>query len=253
MTLLDQHAPIASWTEPDGLSPRGTLIVVPGRGESPQVYERFGRRIASDAYRVQVIGDPVADAALTEKQVRSVLDGPAPVVLVGSYTGALFAAGLVASGRLPGTDALVLAGLPVARAPAGIGGAHAGVTAGSWDEELEARTACPTHRGRLEGPALRRGALYEPVPDGWGELADLAAISVPILGIHGAADQVSPLGAARDAYAAAPHAELVSITGGRHDALNDITHRTAAATIILFLERLRLGADLPAIAVAEAL
>jgi hypothetical protein len=45
---------------------------------------------------------------------------------------------------------------------------------------------------------------------------------------------------------------MVSIADGRHDAFNDITHRTAA-TVILFLERLRLGADLPPIAVTERL
>jgi alpha-beta hydrolase superfamily lysophospholipase len=76
---------------------------------------------------------------------------------------------------------------------------------------------------------------------------------VPVLGLHGAADAVSPLAADRERYAAAPRAELVSIAGGRHDALNDITHRTAAATVILFLERLRLGAELPPITVREEL
>jgi hypothetical protein len=35
--------------------------------------------------------------------------------------------------------------------------------------------------------------------------------------------------------------------------LNDVTHRTVAATIILFLERLRLGAGLPVIAIRETL
>ena len=34
MTLLHQYAPGASWTEPEGLAPRGTLVVIPGRGES---------------------------------------------------------------------------------------------------------------------------------------------------------------------------------------------------------------------------
>ena len=37
----------ANWAEPDGLAPRGTLIVIGGRGEAPALYERFGRRIAS--------------------------------------------------------------------------------------------------------------------------------------------------------------------------------------------------------------
>jgi pimeloyl-ACP methyl ester carboxylesterase len=253
MTASDQQSSILSWAEPEGLSPRGTIIVVPGRGERPDVYERFGRRISSDAYRVCAVANPVEDAALAEEQVRSLLGGPKPVVVAGSDTGALFAAGLVASGRLPEADALVIAGLPTDTA-APEADAGAGQTADtSWEAELEARTACPTHRGRLAGPALRRGALYEPVPDGWLDRADLKAVSVPVLGIHGAADPVSPLAAAREKYAAAPRAEVVSITGGRHDAFNDITHRTTAATVILFLERLRLGAGLPPIAVREEL
>jgi alpha-beta hydrolase superfamily lysophospholipase len=261
MTQPDQDA-VASWTEPEGLSPRGTIVVIPGRGERPGVYERFGRRISGDAYRVHAVANPAEDAALAEQQVLTLLDGPKPVVLAGSDTGALFAAGLVASGRLSGASALVLAGLPTAAAAteaearAGQGAdadGEAAADGSSWEAELEARTACPTHRGRLAGPVLRRGALYEPVPDGWLDLADLKAVPVPVLGLHGAADTVSPLAAARERYAAAPHAELVSIAGGRHDAFNDITHRTAAATVILFLERLRLGTDLPPIAVREQL
>jgi pimeloyl-ACP methyl ester carboxylesterase len=261
MTQPDQDA-VASWTEPEGLGPRGTIVVIPGRGERPGVYERFGRRFSGDAYRVHAVANPAEDAALAEEQILSLLDGPKPVVLAGSDTGALFAAGLVASGRLPGAGALVLAGLPTVAAPpeaeAGAGSSadadgETAAAGSSWEAELEARTACPTHRGRLAGPVLRRGALYEPVPGGWLDGADLKAVAVPVLGIHGAADTVSPLAAARQKYAAAPHAELVSIAGGRHDAFNDITHRTAAATVILFLERLRLGTDLPPIAVREQL
>jgi alpha-beta hydrolase superfamily lysophospholipase len=264
MTVTDQHSSLLSWREPEGLNPRGTVVVIPGRGERPGVYERFGRRISSDAYRVHVVANPVEDAALAEEQIRSLLAGPQPVVLAGSDTGALFAAGLVASGLLPEADALVLAGLPTVTAKpdtdaadgesaADGGQAQAAEAADSWDAELEARTACPAHRSRLAGPVLRRGALYEPVPDGWLDLANLKAVAVPVLGLHGAADTVSPLAAARERYAAAPHAELVSIADGRHDAFNDIMHRTAAATVALFLERLRLGADLPPIAVAEEL
>lgn len=172
-----------------------------------------------------------------------------PYVLVGSDTGALFAAGLVASGQVTEVDALVLAGLPAAAEPAEAGSAKPP----SWDAELDTRTACPTHRGRLAGPGLRRGALYEPVPGGWASLADLGRVAQPVLCVHGADDPISPLAAARARYAAAPRAELVSIAGGKHDVLNDITHRTVAATVVLFLERLRLGADLPLIAVSENL
>jgi pimeloyl-ACP methyl ester carboxylesterase len=270
MTLpLEHSSPAVSWTEPDGLNPRGTIVVIPGRGEQPDVYERFGRRLAADAYRVHAVANPVEDAVLTVEQIGSLLAGPGPFVLAGSDTGALFAAGLVASGRIA-ADALVLAGLPTAAGESEAGDAETDQTAetagtrnapageedgeaDAWAAELEARTACPTHRGRLAGPVLRRGALYEPAPDGWAEAAGLKAVSVPVLGLHGAADPVSPLSAARAAYAAAPQAELVSITDGRHDAFNDITHRTGAATIILFLERLRQGPGLAPIAVREEL
>ncbi|MGD0555518.1 MAG: hypothetical protein ABSA93_11115 [Streptosporangiaceae bacterium] len=243
MTLISEQTPVVSWNEPDGIAARGTLIVIPGRGERPELYERFGRRISADGYRVRVVADPVQDEALTTSQVLAATDGPRPHVLVGSDTGALFATGLITSGRVTEVDALVLAGLPSGDSTAPT----------SWEEELDARTACPTHRARLEGPALSRGALYKPVPEGWAERADLASLRQPVLGIHGADDQVSPLADARARYAAAPRAELVSITGGKHDALNDATHRTAAATVVLFLERLRLGADLPPIAVSEQL
>ena len=42
----------------------------------------------------------------------------------------------------------------------------------------------------------------------------------------------------------------MTFNGGRHDVLNDALHRTAAATVVLFLERLRLSPELPAIAEA---
>jgi alpha-beta hydrolase superfamily lysophospholipase len=247
MTLTDQHVPFLTWTEPGGIACRGTVVVVPGRGEQPAHYERFGRRVAADGYRVHAVTDPTADPALTVSQVSSQFTDPGtvgPRVLAGSDTGALFAAGLAATGQVPDLDALLLAGLPTD---------EAGPDPGSWNQELDARTACPAHRARLSASGLRRGALYEPVPDGWTEWADLGAVPEPILGLHGGDDPVSPLPAARARYAAATAAELVSIVGGRHDVLNDTTHRTVAATIVLFLERLRLGTDLPRIAIRERL
>lgn len=235
---------VASWTEPEGLAPRGTLILVPGRGEHPEVYERFGRRISGDSYRVHVVADPVADPALSEGQIKRQFGGPGPVVLVGSDTGALYAVGLAASGQVPDANALILAGLPVT----------ADVRpAASWDDELVARTTCPTHRVRLANGSVRPGALYDPIPEGWTDLANLATITQPILGLHGTDDPVSPLTAARARYAAAPNAEFVSVADTTHDTLNNATHRTVAAVIILFLERLRLGAATRPIAVREKL
>ncbi len=46
---------------PDGLRIRGTVVVIPGRGESKDTYRCFGARIAADSYRVRV-ADTVAGA-----------------------------------------------------------------------------------------------------------------------------------------------------------------------------------------------
>jgi len=212
-----------------------------------------------------VLHDPTDDATLTLAQVTAQLASPAtigPRVLVGSDTGALYAVALTAAGEAGHADALILAGLPTlsqdtlpqtAPAPADESPAGAAASARTWDEELEIRTSCPTHRGVLGRSAVRRGALVGPVPDGWFEQADLSQVKVPVLGIHGAADPVSPLASAAEQYRQAPAAQLVSIADGRHDVLNDLTHRTAAATVVLFLERLRLGGDLPVIASHELL
>src|ERR1700760_432232 len=107
MTQSPEHSAVVSWTEPAGLNPRGTIVVIPGRGETPEVYERFGRRLAVDASRVHGVANPVDDPAVTEEQIKGLLDGPKPFVLAGSDTGALFAVQLAASGRGAAGAALV--------------------------------------------------------------------------------------------------------------------------------------------------
>jgi alpha-beta hydrolase superfamily lysophospholipase len=240
-----------SFLEPEGgPAQRGTVVVVPGRGERSEVYTRFGTRLSVDAYRVHVVTDPTVDAEAARDQIAGAVAGPivgatqTPIVLAGSDTGALFAAALVATGELK-PDGLILAALPLAQDP--------DLAAGSWDDELDARTTCPTHRGRLSESLVSPGALYGEVPETWLEQATLSAIGIPILGLHGRDDPITPLAAVRNAFASAPQAELVGIAEARHDVLNNMTHRTVAATIVLWLERLRLGRALPAIATAEPL
>ncbi|MDQ1043089.1 alpha/beta hydrolase [Streptomyces sp. V4I2] len=229
-----------SWDEPEGLAARGTLIVLAGRGEHGGVYERFGRRLAFDAYRVRALGDPSADPSVLDQAAKLLADEslPGPKVLVGSDTGARYAAQLAAQ-QTPGLDALILGGLPTTP-----------WDSGSWESEIEARTACPTHRSRLTNDtAFRRGALDEH-PD-LPELR-LDLVRVPVLALHGREDTVSPLAEAAGVYAGHPGVRTVTFNGGRHDVLNDALHRTAAATVVLFLERLRLSPELPAIAEGPA-
>lgn len=222
---------LSSWDEPEGLAARGTLIVLAGRGEHGGVYERFGRRLAFDAYRVRALGDPTADPAVLEQAAKLLADEslPGPKVLVGSDTGARHSLQLAAE-QTAGVDALILAGLPT--------GAW---TSGSWELEAAARTACPTHQGRLTNdPDFRRGAIGE-TPDLPEPRLDL--VRVPVLALHGKDDTVSPLDRALSVYEGHPGVHTVVFHDGRHDVLNDALHRTVAATVVLFLERLRLTTD----------
>lgn len=230
-------ADVARWDEPAGLNPRGTLVVLPGRGERPEVYRRFGTRLAADAYRVRALADPTGEPETVAAQVKTTLtatEGPAPWVLVGSDTGALFALHLVATGAVL-VDALVLAGLP--------GDLDAAPEFASATEEIEARASCPTHRALLaDGDVFTPGALTaERIPDVLRENADLASVRVPVLGLHGVNDGLSPLADVLARYAALPRARVVSIADGRHDVLNAINHRSVAATVVTFLEQLRAG------------
>ena len=251
-TALPAAPPIASWDEPEGLAARGTVIVVVGRGEHPGLYERFGRRISADAWKVRAVADPITQGAAAAEQIASLLgdpDLPEPKVLVGSDSGAAYVAAQLAAGALAPAGA-VLVGLPTTP-----GAATDRDELRDWDAELLERTSCPAHRARLSGDAdLRRGAIGEDsVPQAWLDALVPGAIGVPVLGLHGADDRISPLGDVRALLAQAPDARLVSIVGGKHDALNDKTHRVAAATTVLFLESLKEGPTVPEIARTEDL
>jgi alpha-beta hydrolase superfamily lysophospholipase len=234
-------APLSAWDEPAGLSPRGTVVVLPGRGERPGVYRRFGSRLAADAYRVRVVTDATEDVEAVSAQVKALLeaqDRPGPVVLVGSDTGALLALRLVALGSVT-ADALVLAGLPDP-------GFATDVPA---ESEPELRASCPNHQNLLrDNDFLHTGTVTrERIPEQLREPVDLAAVTIPVLGLHGANDSISPLSSVRNVYSGLAHGRLNTVDDGRHDVLNASHHRSVAASVVLFLERLRLGSELPAI------
>jgi pimeloyl-ACP methyl ester carboxylesterase len=228
-----------SYDEPTGVAPRGTLILLTGRGEPATIYQRFGRRIAADAYRVRIVETRLGDLDGTRRDVAALIEDdalPSPKILAGSDAGAVYAALL--STELE-ADAVILAGLAL---PDGDGPDPDD----TWELELELRTACPAHRGVLAGePGVRRGRLADPLPARLADAVDRP--TVPTLIVHGAEDAVAPAAEALGSLAGAPGVEAVLIAGGRHDILNDVTHRSVAATIVLFLERLRLGPELPAI------
>jgi alpha-beta hydrolase superfamily lysophospholipase len=238
---------VQSWLPPSpGPIVRGTVIVLPGRGEHAGVYERFGRRLAYDAYAVHAISvGPEADPADLRDQVAALAaEAAAPVVLAGSDTGALHALGLVVESKVD-VEGLLLAATPGASASS----SAFDVLAGSpeWEQELALRSSCPTHRGKLtQDTQFRRGSLFDPVPDRLRALLDLDESEYesapPTLVLHGGADLLAPPALARTLTARLPQAELVLVAGVPHDVLNDATHRSVSGAVVQWLERLRGGA-----------
>lgn len=224
---------LRTWREPSTASAaRGTVVVLVGRGETAEVYERFGRRLAADGYRVVAVGQ-CRPAPQALAQLLAPL--PAPHVVVGSDAGALTAVRVARAGHV---DAVVLAGLPTS----------AGVHGLSWHAELDARTACAAHQQVL-AQATRTSMFADASAIAAADLTrpDDAPLGVPLLAVHGAADRISPAEQAVAAYRTLGARQVALVTDGRHDVLNDAAHRTVAATIVQFLERVRLGADLPEI------
>jgi alpha-beta hydrolase superfamily lysophospholipase len=233
------------FTGPDGLRTRGTVLVVPGRGESPGSYLRFGSRIAADAYRVRVVAPPDLDPADIPGSLARLADALAaavplveeapvrPLVLVGSDSGGAALAALVAQVDRTTAwwpDALVLAGLP----------GHGARANGGWDEELDARTHCPVHRGVLSHDAgVRRGTLTDPVPDRLLDLAYGTTVDLPHLLLVGDADPFANHEALARVVKTRPRARLAVVHGAHHDVLNDLQHRSVAAEVVSFLEALR--------------
>jgi pimeloyl-ACP methyl ester carboxylesterase len=239
-----------------GLRVRGTVVVVPGRGETPATYARFGARLAYDAYQVAVTDRPDTDPGALEPylcRLSGLLTGAVaqasgefgelvrPLVLAGSD---LSAAGIAAlAGRVDRTalwwpQGVILAGLP------GYGlRCDAGPDTGAgWQEELDIRTHCPVHRGVLGGDAaVRRGSLARAVPDELLDAAYRAEGDVPVLMLAGTEDPLSDHDALARAAKGLPAARLAVVRGAHHDVLNDLQHRSVAAEVVTFLEALREG------------
>jgi alpha-beta hydrolase superfamily lysophospholipase len=238
------------YTGPHELRTRGTVLVVPGRGEGQATYQRFGRRLAADSYRVRVLPAPViagADlAGSLERLAAQLADAVAetgadglvrPLVLIGSDTGAAALAALagrVAQAGAPDApwwpQALVLAALP----------GYAAHHPGSWDDELDVRTHCPVHRGVLsEDASVSHGTLSAAVPGALLDAAYGSTADLPQLLLVGDADPLADRDALAQAAKALRAARLVVVHGAHHDVLNDLQHRSVAAEVVKFLEALR--------------
>jgi alpha-beta hydrolase superfamily lysophospholipase len=247
---------------PPGPRVRGTVLLVPGRGETSITYRRFGARIATDSYAVRVLASPAVttsvddalaslDAALLAALASLEVDLTKPLALVGSDTGAATLAALVARGTAGGStelpawwpDALVLASLP---------GYGSHEVSSDWDAELDVRSHCPVHRGVLADDAtFNRGALSTAVDDELLDLAYGSTADIPQLLLVGDSDPLADRQAITRTAKVLPSARLSVVRDGHHDVLNDLQHRSVAAEVVSFLEAVRGGRPLTSIVCAE--
>jgi pimeloyl-ACP methyl ester carboxylesterase len=243
---------------PVGLRVRGTVVVIPGRGEGTDTYRRFGSRIAADSYLVRVVNSiatrhatdhtldelaaelSVAVDDLGEELVR-------PLVLVGTDASAAALAALVARSEPKAAwwpDALVLAALP------GYGTHDIG---SDWESELAVRTHCPVHRGVLTSDAyVNRGKISSPVSEELLDQAYGSTAALPHLLLVGDSDPIADLEALARLTKTLMTARLSVVRGAHHDVLNDLQHRSVAAEVVSFLEVLRDGKPLRALVAAES-
>jgi alpha-beta hydrolase superfamily lysophospholipase len=243
---------------PAELRTRGRILVVPGRGESQATYVRLATRLAADSYPVRVLAPPAIDPAdvggavarFAQAVLREAEAGPdggdRPLILIGADTGALAIAATLAqgavTGRPPQPDAVVLAGLP------GRGRQHTS----DWAGELDARTQCSAHRGVLGGDAqVQRGSLATAVPDELIDLAFTDRAAARHLVLIGDLDPLADREEVAQYVKALPAGQLAVVAGARHDVLNDLPHRSVAAAIVGFLERLRGSAAFEPVVRAE--
>ncbi|GGF22053.1 alpha/beta hydrolase [Subtercola lobariae] len=238
MTTVQTNLHSREWTAPENLRVRGTVVVLGGRGETADVYNRFGTRISADSYTVVAFADAFGSEAEVASEIGARIAGDeltAPVIIVGSDVGAVAAVDV--AGQL-GADvaAVILAGYPTA---------GASTVTDDWESELLERTTCPVHRGVLDADAgVSHGSFAEAL-EADRIARDLSTLTVPVLAIHGGADSLSPLDGALPTYESNPDAQVWVIDGAKHDVLNDSTHRTTAAVIVQYLETLRAGVDQP--------
>ena len=212
---------------------RGTFVIVPGRGDTAHAYDRLSTRLRVDSYRVEVLLAPTDPDSL-RASIESLSDLPSPVVVIAADVSAAILS--IALGKSPvhGLSGVVIAG--AATTPTGSAAANIG-------DEIALRTACPVHT-RVLSESLNELSFTEG-SDRWSRIwiEGQPIVTVPSLVIHGAADLIGSAAVVDAATTEWPARTLAVVGGGAHDVLNDVHHRTVAASIVQFAESLRLDAS----------
>jgi alpha-beta hydrolase superfamily lysophospholipase len=231
--------------------PRAAVIFLHGFGEHTGLYHRYGFALNAaglDLWAVDqfghgltprergdfrsleassALGDRLAELASTERP-------GIPLVAQGHSFGSV----VTLFRLLDAPDryrAGVISGAPLIPVPALVD------TDSTFELAPSQLSADPFYLDSLENDPLAfvdadGGPLARELDRGWDRFgAELPALAVPTLAVHGSNDPIAPIGALRAYAEQIGPLSLFEVERGRHDILNDVTHREVGAAIIDFI------------------
>jgi alpha-beta hydrolase superfamily lysophospholipase len=231
--------------------PRAAVIFLHGFGEHTGVYHRYGFALNAadiDLWAVDQFGHGLSpgdrgDFGSTEASVGLAdqlaalarVENPGiPLVLQGHSFGAVATLSRLIAGHDP-YRAGVISGAPLVPI-AGLLDADS-----SFDLEPGWLSADPFYLDAIVNDPLAfvdadGASLARELDRAWGRFgAELPTLKVPTLAVHGTDDPIADVGGVRAYAEQIEPLRLEEIAGGRHDILNDVTHRAVSDTIIEFV------------------
>jgi alpha-beta hydrolase superfamily lysophospholipase len=247
------HVYYRHWSTPD---PRAALVFLHGFGEHSGLYHRYAAELGAhgiDLWALDEIGhgltegerghsDSFSDLVLNARTLTDLARAGSPdvpLVVGGHSLGSLVA--IVSALENPSTYVgAVVSGTPLS--PLDWLAAAAGSPDKSFDLEPEALSSDPFYLDQLENDplAFTSGdvvALFATTfPAVWARLdSELADLAVPLLAVHGAADEVAPLSGVVAWQDRLTQLRLEVVPDAGHDVLNEVAHARVADVVASFV------------------